>query len=87
VRVFLAPSLDGFIGGPNDDLRWLPQPSAENEDHGGFGAFLTEVGARLMGRRSERSRHCERSLRSNTKTSLWLSLDFVWGRAVARREP
>jgi dihydrofolate reductase len=52
VRVFLAQSLDGFIAGPNDDLSWLPQPSPEDEDDGGFGAFLAEIGALLMGRRS-----------------------------------
>lgn len=55
VRVFLAQSLDGFIAGPNDDLSWLPAPdpaAAPDEDEGGFHAFLGEVGAILMGRRT-----------------------------------
>lgn len=55
VRVFLAQSLDGFIAGPNDDLSWLPQPDPSegpDADDGGFGAFLAEVGALLMGRRT-----------------------------------
>ncbi len=57
VRVFLAQSLDGFIAGPNDDLSWLPapDPSAAPEDDGddgGFRAFLGDIGAILMGRRT-----------------------------------
>lgn len=50
VRVFIASSLDGFIAGPDDDLSWLPQPSSEQDF--GFGAFMAEVGALLMGRRT-----------------------------------
>lgn len=49
VRVFLACSLDGFIAGPNDDLSWLPPPGAD--DHG-YAAFMADVGALLMGRRT-----------------------------------
>lgn len=49
VRVFIASSLDGFIAGPNDDLSWLPAP--EGDDHG-YAAFMAEVGALLMGRRT-----------------------------------
>lgn len=52
VRVFIASSLDGFIAGPNDDLSWLPQPSSEPGGDFGFGAFMAEVGALLMGRRT-----------------------------------
>ncbi|MEB3236354.1 MAG: dihydrofolate reductase family protein [Candidatus Sericytochromatia bacterium] len=51
VRVFIATSLDGFIAGDNDDLSWLPQPTDAGDD-GGFGAFLADVGALLMGRRT-----------------------------------
>jgi dihydrofolate reductase len=50
VRVFIASSLDGFIAGPDDDLSWLPQPSDEQDF--GFGAFMAEIGALLMGRRT-----------------------------------
>jgi len=52
-RVFIASSLDGFIAGEGDDLSWLPQPSEDEplEDHG-YDAFMTEVGALLMGRRT-----------------------------------
>ena len=51
VRVFVASSLDGFIAGENDDLAWLPTPDATGGD-GGFGDFLSGVGALLMGRRT-----------------------------------
>lgn len=50
VRVFIACSLDGFIAGPDDDLSWLPTPVGE--DDYGYGAFIAEVGALLMGRRT-----------------------------------
>lgn len=50
VRVFIACSLDGFIAGPDGDLSWLPEPSAE-EDYG-FGAHMAATGAILMGRGS-----------------------------------
>ncbi len=51
VRAFLAASLDGFIAGENDDLSWLPPADPSGEDHG-FGAFLAQVGALLLGRRT-----------------------------------
>lgn len=50
VRVFIATSLDGFIAGPNDDLSWLPQPSADAPSDYGYAAFMADVGALLMGR-------------------------------------
>ena len=49
VRVFIACSLDGFIAAPGDDLSWLPQPR-EGEGDFGYSAFMSEVGALLMGR-------------------------------------
>jgi len=49
VRVFIACSLDGFIAGPDDDLSWLP--SGDGQDFG-YAAFMADVGALLMGRRS-----------------------------------
>jgi dihydrofolate reductase len=51
VRVFIASSLDGFIAGPNDDLSWLPTPDPELTDFG-YGAFMSGVGAMLMGRKT-----------------------------------
>lgn len=51
VRVFCASSLDGFLAGENDDLSWLPAPVPGGSDHG-FGVFLSDVGALLMGRRT-----------------------------------
>jgi len=51
VRAFLASSLDGFIAGEGDDLSWLPQPVPGEGDFG-FGVFLADTGALLMGRRS-----------------------------------
>jgi dihydrofolate reductase len=52
VRVFIASSLDGFIAGLDDDLSWLPQPSSEPGGDFGFNAFMDEIGALLMGRRT-----------------------------------
>jgi dihydrofolate reductase len=52
VRVFIASSLDGFIAGLDDDLSWLPQPSSEPGRDFGYGEFMREVGALLMGRRT-----------------------------------
>ena len=49
VRVFIACSLHGFIAGPDDDLSWLPPPDPSGEDYG-YGAFITETAAILMGR-------------------------------------
>lgn len=49
VRVFIACSLDGFIAGPDDDLSWLPAPGEGGEDYG-YGAFMSETAALLMGR-------------------------------------
>jgi len=60
VRIYIATSLDGFIAGPGDDLSWLPgsdEMSAGLEDatRGGeltYEAFMADVGALLMGRRT-----------------------------------
>ncbi len=53
VRVYIAASLDGFIAGPDDDLSWLPTDAAPSEDGAlGFEAFMADVGAMLMGRRT-----------------------------------
>lgn len=57
VRVFVATSLDGFLAGVDDDLSWLPAPGAEadpadGDTDTGFAAFLGQVGALLMGRRT-----------------------------------
>jgi len=49
--VSIATSLDGFIAGEDDDLSWLPGPDSSGED-GGFGPFLGQIGALLMGRRT-----------------------------------
>jgi dihydrofolate reductase len=61
VLVYIACSFDGFIAGPGDDLSWLPgadpaapetlAPDPESKALG-FDAFLSNVGALLMGRRS-----------------------------------
>lgn len=53
VRVYIAASLDGFIAGPDDDLSWLPtEAGPEGEGALGYEAFMAEVGAMLMGRRT-----------------------------------
>jgi dihydrofolate reductase len=60
IRVFIACSLDGFIAGEGDDLSWLMGPQSANpppadgapaDDHG-YDAFIAEVGALLIGRRT-----------------------------------
>ncbi len=63
VRVYIACSLDGFIAGPDDDLSWLSGADPEDAADGSpapnqvtdaleFDAFLAQVGALLMGRRT-----------------------------------
>lgn len=55
VRVYLASSLDGFIAGANDDLSWLPDEPPEADPEPGvltYEAFIADVGALLMGRRT-----------------------------------
>ena len=54
VRVYLGCSLDGCIAGPEHDIGFLAeQPPVEQPgDALGFEAFLADVGALLMGRRT-----------------------------------
>ncbi|MFW7415710.1 dihydrofolate reductase family protein [Demequina sp. SO4-18] len=64
VRAYIASSLDGFIAGPHDDIGWLeaarpewaPMASGSWADHAddavSYEAFMTDVGAMLMGRRT-----------------------------------
>jgi dihydrofolate reductase len=51
IRAYLASSLDGRIAGPGDDLSWLPAPEPAIGDLG-FSAFLDQIGALLVGRRT-----------------------------------
>lgn len=50
VRVYIATSMDGFIAGPGDDLSWLPDPPEGSGEDYGWGAFIADIGALLMGR-------------------------------------
>lgn len=56
VRVYLGCSLDGCIAGPEHDLSFLheyaPDPNAPASRGLSFEAFLADVGAILMGRRT-----------------------------------
>lgn len=54
VRVYLGCSLDGCIAGPGHDLSFLSEHAPETADQGGlsFEAFLSGIGALLMGRRT-----------------------------------
>lgn len=56
VRVFLGCSFDGCIAGPEHDISFLheftPDPDAPPGDAVEFGAFMADVGALLMGRRT-----------------------------------
>lgn len=49
VSLYVATSIDGKIAGPNDDISWLPDPSA---DEFGYEAFLASVEALVMGART-----------------------------------
>jgi dihydrofolate reductase len=54
-RVFIACSLDGSIAGPEDDLSWLFDESAEGDSEPGavaYDAFIRDIGAMLIGRRT-----------------------------------
>jgi dihydrofolate reductase len=50
----VGASLDGFIAGPNDELDWLGDVDGDGqgEVQQAFAAFMSEVGAVLMGRRT-----------------------------------
>lgn len=51
-EVFIATSLDGFIARKDGDIRWLVElPVPEGEDFG-YSAFMTGIGAMVMGRAS-----------------------------------
>lgn len=61
LRVYIATSVDGFIAGTGDDLSWLPgmdaqagsEPAQERDGPAlTFDAFLAQLGAVLMGRRT-----------------------------------
>lgn len=56
VRVYLGCSLDGCIAGPEHDLSFLsefgPDEAPEPDEGLGFEAFLAQIGALLMGRRT-----------------------------------
>lgn len=56
VRVYLGCSLDGCIAGPDHDLSFLedhaPDPVAPSGEGLTFEAFLQDIGALLMGRRT-----------------------------------
>ncbi len=54
VRVYLGCSLDGCIAGPDHDLSFLSEHTPDPEASGGLGfeAFMDQVGALLMGRRT-----------------------------------
>lgn len=56
VRVYMACSFDGFIAGPEHDISWLHQDHSKEGDLPKapdaleFDAFMSQVGAMLMGR-------------------------------------
>lgn len=57
VRVYLGCSLDGCIAGPGHDISFLADPAFEPDPSAppaglGFEAFIGQVGALLMGRRT-----------------------------------
>lgn len=55
IRIYIAASLDGYIAGEGDDLSWLPRVDdgpPPDPDAVTFEAFMADVGALLMGRRT-----------------------------------
>ena len=56
IRVYMACSMDGYIAGPNNDLRWLncdhsrAGDLSNNPNFLQFDQFINEVGCLLMGR-------------------------------------
>lgn len=61
IRGYLGMSLDGRIAGPGDDLGWLTTPwvrsdswpiPSTGDDYLDYEAFIADVGAMLMGRRT-----------------------------------
>ena len=65
VRVYCAMSVDGFLAGADDDLDWLDTSAPRGPHHPDvleFDAFLGEVGAMVMGRRTLRAWICVSSL-------------------------
>jgi dihydrofolate reductase len=51
VVVYIAASVDGYIAGPNGDMRFLDAVQQEGEDYGYF-AFLDTVDTVVMGRKT-----------------------------------
>jgi dihydrofolate reductase len=54
VRVYLGCSLDGCVAGPDHDLSFLHEHTADPDASGGLGfeEFMRDIGALLMGRRT-----------------------------------
>jgi dihydrofolate reductase len=50
-QVYIARSMDGFIADRDGGISWLEPFQAEDEDHG-YRAFMSEVGAVVMGART-----------------------------------
>jgi dihydrofolate reductase len=48
--VFIAASLDGFIAGPGDSMEWLGEVPAQDGEDYGYGEFVKNMDAVLMGR-------------------------------------
>lgn len=51
VILFIAMSLDGYIAGPGDDLRFLSQVQEEGEDYG-YADFIRSVDTVIIGRKT-----------------------------------
>lgn len=49
--VYIAVSLDGYIAGPDGDIKWLNTIPNENSDHG-FGEFIDSIDGIVMGRKT-----------------------------------
>ncbi len=51
LSVFIATSIDGYIAADDGSVAWLEQAASSDEDYG-FDAFLADVDALAMGRRT-----------------------------------
>lgn len=50
--VYLGMSIDGYIAGPAGDLEWLEYVPVPDGDDLGFGDFMADIDAVIMGRRT-----------------------------------
>ena len=51
ITLYIAPTLDGYIAGPNGEVDWLSMVDQQGEDYG-YAQFYDSVDALVMGRKT-----------------------------------